>query len=98
MAETWLAAPLLGPRFADARQSSSTTSGMRRLDITWTVPLAEIPGKVWVGTPLSVTGAQTSGDAEVVVPALNEVTMSSTSPSWSIDHLRSGRRSSPPRA
>lgn len=41
--------------------------------ITWTVPVRDLPGRVKVGSVLSVTGAQTSGDEVAIGPTLDEV-------------------------
>jgi hypothetical protein len=46
--------------------------------ITWTVPVRDLPGKVKIGSVLSVTGAQTSGDAVAIGPTLDEVVMQAT--------------------
>lgn len=46
--------------------------------ITWTVPLRDLPAPVRLGTVLTVTGAQTSGDAVVIGPGIDEVMTSRT--------------------
>ena len=47
--------------------------------ITWTVPISALSGDVKVGTPLTVTGAQTSGDTgAAIVPGIDEVLVDAT--------------------
>ena len=46
--------------------------------IMWIVPAKRLPGLAKLGTVLTVTGAQTSGDTAVIFPGIDEVRVNNT--------------------